>query len=265
MRKPFALLADPVLGGDANVVHVDEAGVAGVDPELAVERAGREALHAPLQHEGGDAPVALRAVDRGEDEEVVGDVGEADPDLLAVEHVGVAVAASGRGEVAGVRADARLREAERGELLALRLGHEPALLLLVRPPLHEGQRVQPDVDALDDPEGGVGPLELLADHREADVVHARAAPAGVDGRAEQAELAHAREHLAVDLALLVPLADVRQDLGLGELTDRLLDEAVLVGRAEVDHRRILGGAGHTKPAGWRTRGFDRSAARGRRV
>ena len=29
-------------------------------------------------------------------------------------------------------------------------------------PLEQGQRVEPDVDALDDPERGVGPLELLA-------------------------------------------------------------------------------------------------------
>ena len=40
-------------------------------------------------------------------------------------------------------------------------------------PLEEGQRVEPDVDALDDPERGVGPLQLLAQDGEADVVHAR--------------------------------------------------------------------------------------------
>src|SRR6058998_1649362 len=44
----------------------------------------------------------------------------------------------------------------------------------------------------------------------------------------------------MDLALRVPLADVRQDLGLAKLPDGLLNEAVLVGRAEVDHAGILG-------------------------
>ena len=59
----------------------------------------------------------------------------------------------------------------------LRLGHEPALLLLLGPPLQERQRVEPDMDALDDPERRVGPLELLAEQREADVVHPGAAVA----------------------------------------------------------------------------------------
>ena len=41
----------------------------------------------------------------------------------------------------------------------------------------------------------------------------------------------------MDLAVLVPLADVGHDLGLGEVADALLDEAVLVGQGEVDHGR----------------------------
>ena len=75
----------------------------------------------------------------------------------------------------GVRAHAGLGEGEGGQLLALRLGHQPALLLLLGPPLEERQAVEPDVDALDDAERGVGALELLAQEREADVVHPQAA------------------------------------------------------------------------------------------
>ena len=195
----------------------------------------RQALHAPLEQERGDALVLLRAVDRREDEEMVGDVGEADPDLLAVESIGRAVAAGGRLEVAGVRPDARLGQPERRELLALRLGHEPALPLLLGPPLQQGERVQPDVDALDDAERGVGTLQLLAQDREADVVHAAAAICLRDRRAEEALLGHLLEDLAVDFALLVPLADVRQDLGLGERPGRLLDEPVLVREGEIHH------------------------------
>ena len=56
-----------------------------------------------------------------------------------------------------------------------------------------------------------------------------------DRRAQEPELAHLREHLAVDLALLVPLADVGQDLGLGEGAGRVADEPVLLGQGEVDH------------------------------
>ena len=40
-------------------------------------------------------------------------------------------------------------------------------------------------------------------------------------------------------ALLVPLADVRQDLVLGKVADGLLDELVLVGQAKVDGHRYL--------------------------
>ena len=39
----------------------------------------------------------------------------------------------------------------------------------------------------------------------------------------------------MDLALLVPLADVRQDLRLGEGAHALADELVLIGQGEVDH------------------------------
>ena len=191
--------------------------------------------HPALEHERGHALVLLRPVDRREDQEMVGEVGEGDPDLLAVEPVGVAVAA-GRGlEVARVGADARLGQAERGELLAACLRDQPALALLLGAPLEEGQRVEADVDALDDAERGVGTFQLLAQDREARVVHPAAAVRLRDRRAEEPELAHLREQLAVDLALLVPIADVRQDLGLGEGPHALLDEPVLVGQGEVDH------------------------------
>src|SRR4029079_11203330 len=120
--------------------------------------------------------------------------------------------------------------------LAAGLGDEPALALLLGPPLEQRERVQPDVDALDDAERGIGPFELLAQDREADVVHAGAAVALRDRRAEEALLRHLPEQLAGKAAVLVPLPDAGQDLSLGERPDRLLDQAVLVGEAEVDHR-----------------------------
>ena len=128
-----------------------------------------------------------------------------------------------------------LGQPERRQLLAACLRDEPAPALLLGPPLEERQRVEPDVDALDDTERGVGTFQLLAQDREADVVHPGAAVRLRDRRAEEPELAHLGEDLAVDLALLVPLADVRQDLGLGEGAHALLHEAVLVGQGEVDH------------------------------
>ena len=128
-----------------------------------------------------------------------------------------------------------LGETERRELLALRLGHEPALTLLLGPPLQECQRVQRDVHALDDTERRIGTLQLLAQDREADVVHPAAAVGFGDRGSEEALLPHPSEHLAVDFALRVPFADVRQDLGLCERSRGLLDELVLVGQREVHH------------------------------
>ena len=241
IEEALALLADPVLDRHRHVVEVDEPGVAGPDAELAVERAGRQAGHAPLEHERGHALVLLRPVDRREDEEMVGDVRQRDPDLLAVEPVRVAVASGGGLEVGGVGPDAGLGQPERRELLAAGLRDEPALALLLRPPLQERQRIEPDVDALHDTERGVGTLQLLAQDREAEVVHPGTAVGLRDRRSQEAQLAHPGEHLAMDLALLVPLADVRQDLRLGEARTLSLHEAVLVGQGEVDHRRIVRG------------------------
>ena len=100
-----------------------------------MERAGRQALHPPLEHERGHALVPLGAVDGGEDQKMVGDVGDGDPDLLAVEPVGVAVTPGGGREVRGVRPDPGFGQAERGELLAPGLRDQPALALLFGAPL----------------------------------------------------------------------------------------------------------------------------------
>ena len=102
---------------------------------------------------------------------MIRDVGKADPDLLAVEPVRTAVGARRRGEVRGVRADPGLGEPEGRELLAPCLWHEPSLPLRLGSPLQQCKRVQPDVDALNHAECGIRPLQLLAQDREADVIH----------------------------------------------------------------------------------------------
>ncbi len=93
------------------------------------------------------------------------------------------------------------------------------------------------MDALDDTERRVGTLQLLAQQGEADVVHPAAAVRLGDRRPQEALLAHLREELAVDLAGRVPLTDIRQDLRLGEGSRGIAHELVLIGQAEVDHRR----------------------------
>ena len=79
--------------------------------------------------------VLLRAVDDGEDQEVVGNVGQRDPHLGAVEDVVIAIAHDGRLDRTGVGTGVRLGQPKGGDLVAVRLGNEPALLLLFGAPI----------------------------------------------------------------------------------------------------------------------------------
>ena len=159
-----------------------------------------------------------------------------DPDLLAVEPVGVAVAPRRGLQVAGVRPDARLGQPERRQLLATRLRDEPALALLLGAPLQEGQRVEPDVDALDDPERGVGTLQLLAQDREAEVVHPAAAVRLGDRGAQEAR---ARPSSSNTSRWTSPFSSHSRMYGRisasAKARHALLHEPVLVGQGEIDH------------------------------
>ena len=78
----------------------------------------------------------------GEDEEVVGDVGERDPHLLAGQEVAIAALDRDGLDAAHVAAGRRLGQPVGGDLLALRLRHEIALLLVLGAPGQERQAVQ---------------------------------------------------------------------------------------------------------------------------
>src|SRR5687768_6896854 len=106
---------------------------------------------------------------------MVGYIGEADPDFGAVENVRVAVLAGCGGDVARVGTGARLGQAEGCQLLASCLRDEVLLLLLFGSPLEQAERVEADVDALDNPKRSFSTLYLLADETESDVVEARTA------------------------------------------------------------------------------------------
>ena len=69
--------------------------------------------------------------------------------------------------------------------------------------------------------------------------------------ARRTQSRHRLEHRAREAALLVPAPDVRPDLGVGEVPDGRLDEAVLVGEREVDHARHRTRAGGRTTAGCR--------------
>ena len=161
-----------------------------------------------------------------EHERVVGDGRVRDPVLLAVEDVDVALAPRGRAHRGDVGAGARLGQAEAGELLALRLGTEPALLLLLRAVAQERQRVEPDVHRDQRPERGLAALDLLAGECLRDEVEPRAAVLLGDRRS--------RAGRARPCPRSAPVSRLMVDVVLdGDGQDALVDEApdsLLIGR-----------------------------------
>src|SRR5262249_54955238 len=91
--EPLAFLAEQVLRRHLDVVHLEVAGIARENAPLLLERAAREPLEGALDDEGADArrvlQLLLLRIRPAEDEEVVGDVGERDPHLLAREMVAI--------------------------------------------------------------------------------------------------------------------------------------------------------------------------------
>ena len=172
----------------------------------------------------------------GDDEEVVGDVGERDPRFLAVQDVAIALLDGGRLDARARRCRRRLGQPVAGDLPALRLRHEIPLLLILGAPRQQRQAVQAGVHRHDHAQRRVDVLELLAGQAEADVVHAGAAVLLRHRDAEQTERRHAAEHaIAIEAMLPVGFPDVRRDLARAPLADRLLEQTLFVGEIEVDH------------------------------
>src|SRR4029078_5350860 len=70
---------------------------------------------------------------------------------------------------------------------------------------------------------------------EADVVHARPAVLLGDADAEQLQVGHPLEELALESVLAVEVVDLLRHLGARPLTHGALDFPVLVGEVEGDH------------------------------
>jgi hypothetical protein len=97
--------------------------------------------------------------------------------------------------------------------------------------------------------------ELFGEHHRAERVHVAAAVFGRIADAEEAELAHAAQHLARDVALLLPLRAVRLDLLLDEAADLRAQLLVLlaeIGRGEggrcVGEHDVIPGRGRSPRA-----------------
>ena len=200
------------------------------------------------KHKGISAFVLGGRVGLREDELVIRDRRVRDPVLLAVEDVGVALAACGCAHRGHVRAGARLRQAEAGELLAARLRHQVALFLLLGAVAQQRRRVQPDVDRDKRAERRLAALDLLAGERLRDVVEPRAAVLLRDDDPEDPELGH-----PLDRAHVEPVRDVVLDRDgehalVHEGADGLLDQPLLVGELEVHERSLWAARGVTLAA-----------------
>ena len=196
-------------------------------PSLFSVSARRHARPLALDDERRDAAVLRVGIGLREDERVVGDAGVGDPVLLAVEDVGVALAAGVREHPGDVRAGGGLGEPEAGELVAARLRGEVALLLLLVGVAEKRQRVEADVDRDERPEGRLAALDLLADERLGNEVEPGAAVFLRDDDAEQAELGHARDRLHVEVVVDVVLDRVRKHALVHELADGRLHLSLL--------------------------------------
>ena len=148
----------------------------------------------------------LAGVGPGEDQEVVGDIRQRNPRLLAGQDVPVAFPDGGRLDRARIAAGARFGERVPGNLPSLCLRHEVPLFLGLGAPGEQRQAVEPRVHRQDDAERRVHVLQLLAGQAEADVIEPRAAVLLGHAHAQEAELRHAAENaVPVELVIAVEL------------------------------------------------------------
>jgi hypothetical protein len=176
--------------------------------------------------------VLLRQVDAGEDQGDVGVGAVGDEDLVAVEHVVVAVAARRGAHARRIAAGAGLGEGEAAELPAGGEGGEELLLLLLGAELEQRIADQGVVDREDDARGGADPADLLDHQAVGEGVHAGAAVLLGDGDSGEAQLAGLIEERAREFAALVDFLGARPHDLLGEPADGLLQQLLLFGELD---------------------------------
>src|SRR4029453_11094951 len=155
---PF--LAQAVLDGNLAVVQMERDGWTAADAHLPLELADGESGERGLDQKGGDAAPAAAAVDGGEERDDFRLAPVADPELLAVQHVAVALADGPRRDRGGVGAGARLRDRERRGDLPRRQARQVAALLLLVPGRHDRPAARV-LDEVDDGGGRARPGDLL--------------------------------------------------------------------------------------------------------
>ena len=210
------ILQHHVGGGIAHQTHLGLV--------LAAGDAGRLHVH----DKGGDALVALRHIGLGVDDAVIRQRCAGDKALAAVEDIVVAVLHGGGDHAAGIRAGARLCEAEHDLHLVLHGGTEILLQLLGGARLHQGAAAQ-GVGGIGVQAGHSGDTGDLLDHDDiGQGIGTGTAVLAGDLQAKEAALGHLVHDLLGKLAGLLHLVkDLGGELGLGKLADQLADHFML--------------------------------------
>ena len=160
----------------------------------------------------------------------MGQAGQRDPHLLAVDDVLIAVAAGSGSHGRHVAAGARLGEAEHGDALTARLRRQKALLLILVAPLQQRQAVQSNVHRHGCPQTRISRLQFLAGQPQGDIIETLAAIAFRDADAENAQLGHARQQVRWHGLIAISFLDDRRNFPLGKCSYHLLCTQMFVGQ-----------------------------------
>jgi hypothetical protein len=209
-------------------------------PSLSSFCAVREALHALLDDEGGDAARAQLGLGLGVDHHRVGVGAVGDPHLAAVEQVVAALVLGLELHADDVAAGAGLAHRQRADVLAAdQLGQVLALLRLAAVAL-DLVDAQVAVRAVAQADAGAGAADLLHRHHVRQVAHVGAAVGLGHGDAEHAELAHLAPQVHRELVAAVDLGGARRDLGLGEGAHGVAQRVDVVAELEVEAGQVHG-------------------------
>src|SRR5215510_5446884 len=136
--EALTFFTNHVLLGHTYVLQRKITRIAGPYAELAVNRSRREPLHGALddktRHAGVIALASLLFIGPAKEKKVVGDVGQTDPHLLAIQDPLVTVTSCRRTCSHDIGTGARLSQTIGRDLFASCLGHEIFLLLLFAAP-----------------------------------------------------------------------------------------------------------------------------------
>ena len=234
-------------------------------PSLSSFGALREALHAALDDERGDAARAGLRIGLGVDDKRLGDGAVGDPHLRAIEDVAVALAGRPRRHRHDVGAGVRLRHRQRADMLAGNELRQIARLLAGVAVAHDLVDAEVRMRAIRKPDRAARARHFL--HRHAMLEVAEPKPAVFLRRRDpvQAERAHFRPEVERKEVLAVDRRGARRDLLLGESAGAVSDHRGALAEVEIERTGRVGDHGLALQGGrriWRqSAAFGKAAGR----